>query len=85
MREPSFLPPAFPGGNSRSKDVDRLIGKGISYGAARSEAVATSGLDVHLIGAGNSAGQAALNFANHARMVTLIVRGDSLEKACRSI
>ncbi len=63
------------------KDVDRLIGKGISYGAARSEAVATSGLDVHLIGAGNSAGQAALNFANHARMVTLIVRGDSLEKS----
>jgi thioredoxin reductase (NADPH) len=63
------------------KDVNRLIGKGISYGAASSEAVATSGLDVHLIGAGNSAGQAALNFANHARMVTLIVRGDSLAKS----
>ena len=39
---------------------DRLIGKGIYYGAARSEASATHGLDVHLIGAGNSAGQAAL-------------------------
>ncbi|HYZ46641.1 MAG TPA: FAD-dependent oxidoreductase [Actinomycetota bacterium] len=59
---------------------DRLIGKGIYYGAARSEASATHGLDVHLIGAGNSAGQAALYFANHARMVTLVVRGDSLEK-----
>ena len=46
---------------------DRLIGKGIYYGAARSEASATHGLDVHLIGAGNSAGQAALYFANHAR------------------
>jgi thioredoxin reductase (NADPH) len=36
---------------------------------------------VHLIGAGNSAGQAALFFANHARSVTLLVRGDSLEKS----
>jgi thioredoxin reductase (NADPH) len=60
---------------------DRLIGKGIYYGAARSEASATHGLDVHLIGAGNSAGQAALYFANHARSVTLVVRGDSLEKS----
>ena len=59
---------------------DRLIGKGIYYGAARSEASATHGLDVHLIGAGNSAGQAALYFANYARTVTLVVRGDSLEK-----
>lgn len=60
---------------------DRLIGKGIYYGAARSEASATHGLDVHLIGGGNSAGQAALYFANHARTVTLVVRGDSLEKS----
>lgn len=60
---------------------DRLIGKGIYYGAARSEASATHGLDIHLIGAGNSAGQAALHFANHARTVTLVVRGDSLEKS----
>ena len=59
---------------------DRLIGKGIYYGAARSEASVTHGLDVYLIGAGNSAGQAALYFANHARTVTLVVRGDSLEK-----
>ena len=60
---------------------DRLIGKGIYYGAARSEAGATHGLDVYLIGAGNSAGQAALYFANHARVVTLVVRGDSIEKS----
>jgi thioredoxin reductase (NADPH) len=60
---------------------DRLIGKGIYYGAARSEAGATHGLDLHLIGAGNSAGQAAIYFANHARSVTLVVRGDSLEKS----
>ena len=60
---------------------DRLSGKGIYYGAARSEASATHGLDVYLVGAGNSAGQAALYFANHARTVTLVVRGDSLEKS----
>ncbi|MBN3756585.1 FAD-dependent oxidoreductase [Paraburkholderia sp. Tr-20389] len=60
---------------------DRLIGKGIYYGASRSEASATHGLDVYLIGGGNSAGQAALYFANHARMVTLVLRGDSLEKS----
>ena len=61
--------------------VERLIGKGIYYGAARSEASATHGADIHLIGAGNSAGQAALFFANHARTVTLVVRGDALEKS----
>lgn len=60
---------------------EQLIGKGIYYGAARSEAGATHGLDVHLIGAGNSAGQAALHFANHARSVNLVVRGDALEKS----
>lgn len=60
---------------------DALIGKGIYYGAARSEAGVTHGLDVHLIGAGNSAGQAALHFANHARSVNLVVRGDALEKS----
>ena len=60
---------------------DRLIGKGLYYGAARSEASGTHGLDVYLVGAGNSAGQAALYFANHARTVTLVVRGDSLEKS----
>ena len=64
---------------------DRLIGKGIYYGAARSEASATHGLDVYLVGAGNSAGQAALYFANHARTVTLVVRGDSPRRACRAI
>ncbi|MCB1489137.1 MAG: FAD-dependent oxidoreductase, partial [Bauldia sp.] len=60
---------------------DRLIGRGIYYGASRTEADVTQGLDIHLIGAGNSAGQAAMFFANHARTVALIVRGDSLEKS----
>ncbi len=60
---------------------DRLAGKGIFYGAARSEAPNTHGLDVHVIGAGNSAGQAALFFSTHARSVTILCRGDRLEKS----
>ena len=59
---------------------DRLAGKGISYGAARSEVTAVHGLDIHIVGAGNSAGQAALHFANHARSVTVLCRGETLEK-----
>ena len=60
---------------------DRLAGKGVSYGAARSEASDTHGLDVHVVGAGNSAGQAALFFSNHARTVTILCRGEGLEKS----
>jgi thioredoxin reductase (NADPH) len=60
---------------------DRLAGKGISYGAARSEAPNTHGLDVHIVGAGNSAGQAALFFSAHARSVTILCRSDRLEKS----
>jgi thioredoxin reductase (NADPH) len=59
---------------------DRLIGKGLSYGAVRSEAPNVHGLDIHLIGAGNSAGQAAMFFSRHARSVTVLYRGESLEK-----
>ena len=61
--------------------LDRLSGKGISYGAARSEASNTHGLDIHIVGAGNSAGQAALFFSTHARSVTIVCRSDRLEKS----
>jgi thioredoxin reductase (NADPH) len=60
---------------------DRLAGKGISYGAARSEAPNTHGLDVHIVGAGNSAGQAALFFSTHAKSVTILCRSERLEKS----
>jgi thioredoxin reductase (NADPH) len=60
---------------------DRLAGKGVSYGAARSEAPSTHGLDVHIVGAGNSAGQAAMFFSTHARGVTILCRGERLEKS----
>jgi thioredoxin reductase (NADPH) len=60
---------------------ERLAGKGIFYGAARSEAANTHGLDIHIIGAGNSAGQAAMFFSAHARSVTILCRGETLEKS----
>jgi thioredoxin reductase (NADPH) len=60
---------------------DRLAGRGVSYGASRSEAPSTHGEDVHIVGAGNSAGQAALFFSTHALSVTLLCRGDSLAKS----
>jgi thioredoxin reductase (NADPH) len=60
---------------------EELAGKGIFYGAARSEAPNTHGLDIHLIGAGNSAGQAAMFFSSHAKSVTILYRGESLEKS----
>ena len=55
---------------------DRLAGKGIFYGASRSEAPSLHGQDVHIVGAGNSAGQAALYFSTYARSVTILCRGD---------
>ena len=60
---------------------DRLAGKGISYGAARSDAASTHGLDVHIVGAGNSAGQAAILFSAHAQSVTILCRGEGLERS----
>ena len=63
---------------------DRFVGKGVSYGAARGEARGTHGLDVHIVGAGNSAGQAAMHFSTHARTVTILCRGDDLAKSMSS-
>jgi thioredoxin reductase (NADPH) len=60
---------------------DQLAGKGVTYGAAPSDARSSHGQDIHIVGAGNSAGQAALNFAEHALSVTLLCRGDGLEKS----
>ncbi len=59
-------------------DIDRFIGNGVYYGAARSDSGLAYGRDVFIIGAGNSAGQAAVFFSRRSRSVTLIVRGESL-------
>jgi thioredoxin reductase (NADPH) len=59
--------------------IDALIGRGVYYGAARTEAIGTRGKHVYLLGGGNSAGQAALFFSEYARSVTLVVRNRSLD------
>jgi thioredoxin reductase (NADPH) len=61
--------------------VEELLGAGVFYGAAVSEARAMSGSQVFVVGAGNSAGQAALHLAKYAEQVTLLVRGDTLGRS----
>jgi thioredoxin reductase (NADPH) len=61
-----------------ARGIDRLTGHGVYYGAAQSEALAVRGKRVHLIGGGNSAGQAAMLFSSYADSVTMLVRGPSL-------
>jgi thioredoxin reductase (NADPH) len=63
------------------ESIDRFIGSGVYYGAARSDAGLAQGKEVYLVGAGNSAGQSAIFFSSHARSVTLIVRAESLAQS----
>jgi thioredoxin reductase (NADPH) len=58
--------------------VGRLTGAGVYYGAAITEAMACQDKDVFIVGAGNSAGQAAMYLARYASSVTMLVRGESL-------
>lgn len=56
-----------------------FVGTGLYYGAGVSEAMLYENDDVAVVGGGNSAGQAALNFSRFAKTVTVIIRGDSLK------
>jgi thioredoxin reductase (NADPH) len=58
--------------------IDELIGRGVYYGAGRGEAARLAGREVAIVGAGNSAGQAALNMADSGAHVTMLCRGPSL-------
>jgi thioredoxin reductase (NADPH) len=58
-----------------------LLGAGVFYGSALSEAPAVRDQDVFIVGAGNSAGQTAVYLARSARSVTLLVRADNLAKS----
>ena len=58
--------------------IDALLGHGVYYGVGRSEAARSAGEHVVLVGAGNSAGQAVLNFANAGARVTMLACGDRL-------
>jgi len=61
--------------------LERLVGAGVFYGAAMSEAQAMRGRHVCVVGGGNSAGQATAHLARHAESVTVLVRGDSLSRS----
>ena len=61
--------------------VDRLTGLGVYYGAALVEARSCQDEEVFIIGGANSAGQAAMHFSKYAGRVTMLVRGDSLERS----
>lgn len=58
--------------------AEALTGRGIYYGSATTEALYTANEDVYVVGAGNSAGQAAMYFAEHAARVVMLVRGKTL-------
>src|SRR6185312_3123888 len=62
-----------------AEGVDRMIGRGVLYGASRPEAQAVVGKDVFIVGGGNSAGQAAMFFSSYANSVTVLVRGAGLK------
>jgi thioredoxin reductase (NADPH) len=64
--------------------ADRLAGAGLFYGAAITEALAVKDQDVFVVGAGNSAGQAALYLGRYAKSVTLLIRGKSLADSMSS-
>jgi thioredoxin reductase (NADPH) len=60
--------------------VTDLVGRGVYYGSAFTEAAECVERDVFIVGGANSAGQAALFFAQVAKSVTLVVRGEALER-----
>jgi thioredoxin reductase (NADPH) len=59
-------------------DVEKFTGSGVYYGAAMTEAHACRGCDVHVVGGGNSAGQAAMYLSVFARNVYLVIRRKDL-------
>jgi thioredoxin reductase (NADPH) len=66
------------------KGMEKLTGAGVYYGASMVDALSCKGEDVFMVGGANSAGQAAIHFAKYAKTVTLLVRGDSLNKSMSS-
>ena len=58
--------------------LDRFTGAGVYYGASMAEARTCQDETVYVVGGANSAGQAALNFAEYASKVVMLVRGRDL-------
>ena len=67
-----------------AEGVDGLLGAGVYYGAALTEAATYRGQDVVVVGGANSAGQGAMFFSRHARKVTMLVRGPDLTASMSS-
>jgi thioredoxin reductase (NADPH) len=63
-----------------AEGADRFEGAGVYYGATTSETASCVGQHVFVVGGANSAGQAAVHFARHAHRVSLVIRGDRLDK-----
>jgi len=61
--------------------LEGLTGAGVYYGAAMTEVLSCRDQEVYVVGGANSAGQAAMHFAQYAKRVVMLVRGDSLEKS----
>jgi thioredoxin reductase (NADPH) len=75
------------GVNYRKLDVpgmERLLGAGIYYGAANTEASFCQNQTVVIVGGGNSAGQAAMYLSKFAKKVIILIRGESLESSMSS-
>lgn len=60
--------------------VEKFVGAGIHYGSAPGEAFRLQECGVVIVGGGNSAGQAALHMAEHAKAVTVVVRGANIAR-----
>lgn len=60
--------------------IDRLVGAGVYYGGTLAEAFFCRSEDIYIVGGANSAGQAAVYFSRYASTVTMLVRGESLDK-----
>ncbi len=58
--------------------VESLAGAGVYYGAELTEGQSVRGEDILIVGGANSAGQAAVYFADYAKTVSMLVRGESL-------
>jgi thioredoxin reductase (NADPH) len=61
--------------------TDELVGRGVYYGSAATQAESCANDHVIIVGGANSAGQAAMFFSRHAAKVTMVVRGGSLERS----
>ncbi|MCK1388983.1 FAD-dependent oxidoreductase [Bradyrhizobium sp. 21] len=60
------------------ESLDTFEGRGVWYWASPVEARLCAGEEVALVGAGNSAGQAAVFLSGHAKKVLMIIRGGGL-------